>query len=327
MAAQVFDGELGDFLGGGSGFSEGGEDFGEVVALQLQDHGVARAGGIELADLEAGRVPAGQLDELLHLAVGDVAGEVREEDGAAAGADLSPLQKVEAAQLLRGRHGHHQAATPRRVEAGPLQGRLDGDAHAGEEGEEGAGEELERRRHRVVGSPFEDQPGRTPGQHQGRQDGLQEERRRAGGADREVVIARRDGGRGEGDLPRADRVPFHPRPADAGRRLDGGQVLAHQPRPGAPGADVTDAHRGVGDHGERQGGAEDLPSALPARTVDVQHPGHVTPPLHPQSSAAEASLITKRAARRATSEARPAFFTESSTASKSLYAAGASSRG
>jgi hypothetical protein len=52
--------------------------------------------------------------------------------------------------------------------------------------------------------------------------------------------------------------------------LDGREVLPHQARPLAPGADVHYPERCPGDEGERERRPEDLAAALALRAVDLE---------------------------------------------------------
>ena len=106
---------------------------------------------------------------------------------------------------------------------------------------------------------------------QRRQQGLHDEQRATGRADREVVAAGRQGAGAEAQPVRAELGTFHLGIADHPCRRDAGQVLAPQAGPLSAGADALDAKRRARGQGEREGGADDLPAALAVRAVDGQH--------------------------------------------------------
>jgi hypothetical protein len=82
--------------------------------------------------------------------------------------------------------------------------RLDLGTHPAQLGQEAAVEEVEGRRQRVVGAALEAELARPVGGEQGRQQGLGDERRATGGADRAVEEAAADALRPELDPLRAD---------------------------------------------------------------------------------------------------------------------------
>ena len=77
-------------------------------------------------------------------------------------------------------------------------------------------------------------------ERQRQEDGLQDEHRAARGADVDLMMARAQRCRGEGEHRGGDRGPLDSSSTDRGRRMDGGHVLG--PKPG-----VAAAHANVAD--------------------------------------------------------------------------------
>src|SRR5262249_56213281 len=90
-------------------------------------------------------------------------------------------------------------------------------------------------------------------------------------ADGETVGARPHALRSEHDRLRADAGALDLRVADGGGRLQRGQVLPHQARLGASGADAVDAEGRAADEREGERRPEDLAAALAAGSVDGEH--------------------------------------------------------
>jgi hypothetical protein len=180
--------------------------------------------------------------------------------------------------------GDDDAAAASRIEAGPLEHRLDTWSHARHQRQEHAGEKVERRRGRIVRAAFDDDAARARGRDQRRQDRLQHERRAAGRPYRELVVARRHGAWRERQRLRVQLVTLDARGANGGGRLYGGQVLTQQSRLAPRGADALDAERRSGDQRQPERGTQNLPATLSDRSVQRDHdkplnarPTHGTP--------------------------------------------------
>ena len=100
------------------------------------------------------------------------------------------------------------------------------------------------------------------GDHQRREYRLQDERRAAGRADAEGVVAGRDLARLERKILGADSRALDPRAADFGGGRHGRQVLTLQAGLLAPRAHALDAEGLARDERERQGRADNLSAAL-----------------------------------------------------------------
>lgn len=168
-------------------------------------------------------------------------------------------------------HLDANAAPAGGVEPGSLEAHGDARAQAVDQRREGALEEVEAGGERVVRAALEHQRARAGAGEQGGQYGLQDERGAAGGADGEVVLARLDALRGEGDLGRAERIARDLGPPELRCRAQGRQVLAHQARALAAGANAAHAQGLACEQREAEGGAQDLPPAFADRTVDGKH--------------------------------------------------------
>ena len=99
-------------------------------------------------------------------------------------------------------------------------------------------------------SAFEDDPAGLCGQHEGGQNGLQDQRRTAGRADGKAVFAGAAALGAKDEFGRADRGSVRDGIPDFDRGLDRSEVLAQQSRLFAPGANVVDAKGASGDQRE-----------------------------------------------------------------------------
>ena len=184
---------------------------------------------------------------------------------------ISPRSSRSRRERREGIDRHREPPAAGGIEPRPLEHRLDPRSHPPQERQEDPLQMIERRRLRVVGPAFERQPRGAGGVEERRQQGLEDQRRAPRRADVEPVLPRPDLAGSERDLARADLGALDPGAADPGRGLHGGQVLAHQPGPGPPGADVADAHRRAGHHRERERRAEDLAAPLAHGAVEIEH--------------------------------------------------------
>jgi hypothetical protein len=196
------------------------------------------------------------------LALADVAGQVDAERPRALREHGAALDEVEASELRHGLDVDVEAAAARRVEAVALKLDRHGRPRLIDEREEALADELEGRRLNVVRAALEEEETRRVGEHQRRQDGLQDEHGAAGRPDGELVLAGLDGARLEAELFGADVRAVGLGRADGGGGGDGRQVLTLQAGLVAPRPDVVDAERLARDERERQGRADDLPAAL-----------------------------------------------------------------
>ena len=219
---------------------------------------------------DAGSQPVSRATSL-ELALGDVAGQPGEDRDRPAAPDLPPLEQLQAGEAVRRIDRHREPAPTGGIEPGALEGRLDPHPHPPEDRQEDPVQIVERGCPRVVGPARDRHPGGTAGVEERRQQGLEDQRGAPRRADVEPVVPGPDLGRNESDLARADLGALDAGAADLGRRLDGGQVLAHQPGPGPPRADVADVDRRAGDYREGEGGAEDLAAPLSHGTVEIEH--------------------------------------------------------
>jgi hypothetical protein len=108
--------------------------------------------------------------------------------------------------------------------------------------------------------------GRRAGEHERRQDRLQDEAGASGRADGEAVLARGHPARDEGELRRPDRQLLALGAADRARGLDGGDMLAHDSGARTVGPDLLDPEGLAGDERKGECGAQHLPSAFALRS-------------------------------------------------------------
>lgn len=243
-----------------------------MLALDLDEQGVAGADGVRLHAGPEGRVvPAEELAGAGEFALGDVDGQARDERGDRARDEGAAFEQVQRRDRGGRLHVDADAAPAGGVKPGALEAHRHARAQAVEQGGEDPLEEVEAGGERVVRAALEHERAGAGAREQGGQHGLQDERGAAGGADGEVVLARLDALRGEGDLGRTERVARDLGAPELRRRAQGRQVLAHQTRALAAGANAAHAQGLAREQREAESGAQDLPPALADRTVDSKH--------------------------------------------------------
>jgi len=106
------------------------------------------------------------------------------------------------------------------------------------------------------------------GGKQRQQDGLQHQQGAAGAADLDLVVPGDESLRFELECGRADVRAVHARESDPRGGFHAGEVLAHQARMGATGADALDAEGLPAQQRQGQRAAQDLPAAFALGAVD-----------------------------------------------------------
>src|SRR5690606_347138 len=130
-------------------------------------------------------------------------------------------------------------------------------------------DEIRTRCQWVVRAALQPHPGGCLGLPQGRQQGLQYQRRRAGTADGEVILTGLYRTRHEPQRGRAQRRTFNLRITDLCRGVDGSQMLAHQPWTRTRGADVIHVAADAGAQAQGKRRPQQLPPAL--RSINFDH--------------------------------------------------------
>lgn len=128
---------------------------------------------------------------------------------------------------------------------------------------------MEIGRQRVVRAARQLHRARAIGHQQRRQHRLQHQHGAARARDREAVVPGLERHRRKLQLRHARSDGRQLRIADGLRGLHTGQVLAHQPRLGAPGPDAVHRQRPLRDDRQRQRRAQHLATALALRAVDL----------------------------------------------------------
>jgi hypothetical protein len=173
--------------------------------------------------------------------------------------------------MLRGHDARADLAATARVKPIARERELDVRAHAREQRQKAARQEVERWRAVVVGPAEDAHAAFARGGEQDRQHGLEHQRAAARGADVERVIACRELAGTERKLARGEPRAIDLRIADPRGGIDSREVLAPQAGRIAIRANVDDAKRLLRADRERQRGAQDLTTALALGSVDLDH--------------------------------------------------------
>lgn len=130
---------------------------------------------------------------------------------------------------------------------------------------------MNRRAPRDVGSPGQDDPRRAAREPEGKQDRLEDQRRRAGCPHVEAILTGLDCPRRETHPLRAEGCSLHLRPADLRQRAHSREVLGLQAWVLPPGADRVDLDRHTADRRQGQRGAQHLSAPLSLCSVNLPH--------------------------------------------------------
>ncbi len=254
------------------------------------------------------------------FALGDVVAEVCDDDGGAAGGEAAFFHDGNRGELALGRgDAGGEVAAAGREESCAAEVEFDGGAHAVELGDEAAVDEVESRGAGIVGAALAGDDGVACGHKQGREDRLEDEHGASGGADGEAMGAGTQGRGAEDELGRAEAGTIDCGGSDFGGGIHRGEMLAEEAGLCLP-ARMFAMRNAWPVHSESARAVRRIcPPPSPSGAVELDHAA----PFRLSS----ASLMTKRASRRATVLARPAVSTELRTSEKFLYAAGASSIG
>ena len=162
-----------------------------------------------------------------------------------------------------------KAAAAGRVEPVRLQARVHRRAHPAKDRQKRPRQEIERRRIRVVRAALEREPRRLAREQQRRQHRLEDERRAAGGAHRQAILA-------AAHLRRLERsascepssAPETRAPLTCAAACTAVRCCRSSPASPRPARIPLDAKRPAGDERERERGAQDLPAAFALGAVD-----------------------------------------------------------
>ncbi len=185
--------------------------------------------------------------------------------------DPAPLDQLDPPQLPLRLDLRPDAAASGRIEPRTLQPHLDPWPHPAEDRQKRLLEEVDRRGVDVMRPALQPQAGRFLGDHQGRQDGLEDQRGAAGRAHVEMVLSRPDLAGEEGQIAGIELRALDLCPSDLGRRPDRRQMLPHEPRLGPPGADLLHAERCPGHQRQGQRRPQNLSAPFALGSVDGQH--------------------------------------------------------
>ena len=253
--------------------SHGGESGGNAPCIGHQHQEAPRPGRLRLHQRDVGLASLGLEPPqcLFPLPLRNVPREVRHGRQPAEARRALPGNQVGRAQLCAALDRDVHPPAPLGVESPPQQLQVRRYAHLAQDREPHLAHVMDGGTPGDVGSPGQDDPRRAGCLRQGKQDGLEDQRRRAGRPHVELIFAPLDGARRELHPLRAERRAIHLRAADLGQRAHGRKMLRLQARMLPPGADRVDLDRHTADRGQGQGGAQDLPAPLSLGSINSEH--------------------------------------------------------
>jgi len=242
-----------------------------VLPLDLDHHNVARSSRVNFVNHRVAFRQPQFAPNRRQFPLGNVLGQSRDHCRGITPHDPTTVDQLETLERLGRLDADCHFTTTRRIEARPNQPRRYSRPNSLQQRQKGLGEEIKRGGMNVVRTAAQCQLRRPVGRHQRRQHRLQDKGGAACRSNVEPVIARPNRSRLERKLLRIEFGSFQLRITHLGRRLDGREVLAHQPRLRASCSDLPKLKRFAGDHRQGERRAEDLSAPFAAGTIEIKH--------------------------------------------------------